>query len=354
MIPFTQGVRTIVALELAQRVRGIAVYVLLGLFILLLAATTALLWWVGAEAGNGGYLFSTIVYFVLLLGTLLAPALSGAAVNGDRDAGTLATTQVTLVSSTQIVIGKFLASWLASLAFLAVSLPFLLSSFALGALPLRTVVASLLVLLVELAVVSAVGVGLSAVISRPLFSAAATYLVVAALSIGTLIAFGLGGAAIQTEVRSTYVAMDPGMAPQEGSGDAPVCLPAQVSVYEAPRYDLVWGVLAANPYVVLADAGGGQFDANGYPIDLFSQFASGVRSAQIPPETQSSYNECEDYLGGYAGDDYPTSEEVWNSTTPSWFVGLAAHVLLGGGLLLWGIARTRTPATRLPRGQRIA
>lgn len=356
MIPFAHGVRVIVALELAQRVRGIAVYVLLGLFTILVAITTVLLWWAGAgtEGESGGYLFSTIVYFVLLLGTLLAPALSGAAVNGDRDAGTLATTQVTLVSSAQIVTGKFLASWLTSIAFLAVSSPFLLVSFALGGVPTRTVVASIVVLLVELAVVSAVGVGLSAVISRPLFSVAATYLVVAGLSIGTLIAFALGGAAIQTEVRSTNVYIDPDTYPEDGSMDGIECLPPEVTTYSTPRFDLVWGFLAANPYVVLADASAGEFDENGYPFDLFSQFSVGVRSAQIAPETETSYNECTDDLYSSSPEDAQTPEQVWNSTTPSWFVGLVVHVALGVGLLLWGIARTRTPAGRLPRGQRIA
>lgn len=355
MIGFGQGVRVIVGLELAQRVRGVAVYALLGLFTLVLAATTFLLWGADSNVGSGGYLYSTIVYFVLLLGTLLAPALSGAAVNGDRDAGTLATTQVTLVSTSQIVIGKFVASWLTSLAFLAVSLPFLLFSFANGGVPLRTVLSSILVLLVELAVVSAVGVGLSAIITRPLFSVAATYLVVAALSIGTLIAFGLGGAALQTDVRSTASYIDPGMypAPEDPSPEL-ICLPAETTTYQVPRFDLVWGLLAANPYVVLADAGAGDFDASGNATDLFGQVASGVRSAQIPPETDIVYDECAEYGREYQEEDFPSQEEVRSTTTPSWFVGLSAHVLLGAGLLAWGVARTRTPATRLARGQRIA
>jgi ABC-type transport system involved in multi-copper enzyme maturation permease subunit len=359
MIPFTRGLRIIVGLELAQRVRGVAVYVLLGLFALLVAAVTLLLWFTSANTeayggpDNAGYLFSTIVYFVLLLGTLLAPALGGAAVNGDRDAGTLATTQVTLVSTTQIVIGKFLASWITSLAFLVVSLPFLLFSFTLGDVPARTVVVSLLVLVVELAVVSAIAVGLSAIIARPLFSVATTYLVVAALSIGTLIAFGLGGLAVQMEQRSVYISVDPSYYEDEAANTIE-CLPPEVYTSQVPRFDLVWGFLAANPYVVLADASAVDFDDSGYPADLFGNFALGARAAQIPPEAETVYDECaalqseNDYQQG------PTPEEIWNSTTPSWFVGLAAHVLLAAGLLVWGIARTRTPARRLPTGQRVA
>ena len=40
--------------------------------------------------------------------------------------------------------------------------------------------------------------------TRPIFSVVTTYLVVAALSIGTLVAFGLGGLALPVTVTSTY------------------------------------------------------------------------------------------------------------------------------------------------------
>ena len=63
-----------------------------------------------------------------------------------------------------------------------------------------TLAVSIVVLLIEIAVVAAFGVGLSGILNRPLFSVVATYLVVAALTIGTLIAFGLGGSAVRSEV----------------------------------------------------------------------------------------------------------------------------------------------------------
>ncbi|MGF2076136.1 hypothetical protein, partial [Enterococcus casseliflavus] len=37
------------------------------------------------------------------------------------------------------------------------------------------------------------------IVARPVFSVATTYLIVAALTLGTLIAFGLGGTALRTE-----------------------------------------------------------------------------------------------------------------------------------------------------------
>ena len=59
-----------------------------------------------------------------------------------------------------------------------------------GVNPLEAFV-SLLVLAIELGLVCALGVGISALAGRPLFSIVTTYMMVALLCIGTLIAFGL-------------------------------------------------------------------------------------------------------------------------------------------------------------------
>ena len=358
MSTFLSGIGVVLGLELRQRVRGIAWYVLLGLFAVLVAVVTGAVWLITAGFSSddfGGGLYSTIIYFVLLLGTLVAPALSGNAINGDRDAGTLATTQVTLITTGQLILGKFFAAWITALAFLAVSLPFLLVAFAAGGLEWDTILVSTLVLALELGVVAAVGVGLSGILSKPLFSIVATYLVVAALSVGTLIAFGLAGLATQTEVRSTYIGIE---WPSDGSdpGDDPTCLPPQVTTYQQPRFDYVWGILAINPYVVLADASPGSFDENGNPRDVFTAIKSGARGAQIAPAAEQVNDECAYYSdpSGREPFEYKTSEEIVDETVPSWFVGLTAHLVLGGGLLAWAWARTNTPARTLTKGSRIA
>ncbi len=274
----------IVTLDLKQRVRGVAWYVLLGVFVLLVTIVTVLLVLAtNAWDDGGGGVFSTIVFFVLLLATLVSPALSGNAINGEREAGTLATTQVTLVSTAQLVVGKWVAAWLTALAFLAASLPFLVFAVALGQVSAGTIAISTLVLALELGVIAAIGVGLSGLLTRPLFSVTVTYLVVAALSVGTLIGFGLGGAAIQTTVRQTYIGVDWQSLETDGpppSGQPAPCLPPEVREYTTPRFDLVWGFLAANPYVVVADAAPGSFDEFGSPRDLFGWIAVGVRTAQ--------------------------------------------------------------------------
>ena len=360
MSAFFSGLGVVINLELRQRVRGTASYILLGLFFVLVAIVTFLVWLslqgFGGDSGDNAGIFSTVIYFVLLLGTLVTPALSGNAVNGDRDAGTLATTQVTLVTTWQIILGKFVAAWITALAFLAVAVPFLLFSMIVGDIRPDTIAVSILVLALELGVVAAVGVGLSAIIPKPLFSVVATYLVVAALSIGTLIAFSLGGLATQSEQRSTYISV---VWPDDGSNpdtDAE-CQPPQVSTYNIPRFDYYWWILSANPYVVLADASPTAFDNYDNPEDLFGFIKLGVRSAQIAPDLDTVYDECAQWRDGsirenvYQGE---TGREIIDSTVPSWFVGFGIHLLLGAGALIWGWSRTNTPARTLAKGSRIA
>jgi ABC-2 type transport system permease protein len=357
---FLPGMWLIVTLDLKQRVRGVAWYVLLGVFVVLVALVTVLLV-LATNAWNegGGGVFSTIVFFVLLLGTLVSPALSGNAINGERDAGTLATTQVTLVTTGQLIVGKWIAAWLTALAFLVASLPFLVFAVALGHVSAATITISTIVLAIELGVIAAIGVGLSGVLTRPLFSVTVTYLVIAALSLGTLIAFGLGGASVQSTVRSTYIGVDWEQLDENGlppGGGRPACLPPVTNTYQAPRFDVVWGFLAANPYVVVADAAPGTFDENGNPRDLFGWIAVWVRGAQQAPELETVTDDCANWsaAGQWMPGDYETPKEIYDQAVPSWFVGLTIHALLGAGALAWAWRRTEVPARRLPAGSRVA
>ena len=336
------GAWLIATIELKQRVRGVAWYVLLGVFMfVILCATVLLVLATNALHSGGGGVFSTIIFFVLLLATLVSPALSGNAINGERDAGTLATTQVTLVSTAQIVIGKWLAAWITALAFLVGALPFLIFAVALGQVSLGTIAVSTLVLAAELAVIAAFGVGLSGVLSRPLFSIVVTYLVIAALSVGTLITFGLLGAATQSDMTYTYKS---GVG-TDGGGD---CSAVNVSHSRVPRFDHYWGILAANPYVILADAAPPSFNDRGQPQDLFTAIAVGVRQVQKAPPLETTYDDCAPLAH------QQTPEESYESAVPSWFVGLTIQLVLAAGALFWAWRRTDTPARRLATGVRVA
>ncbi|MFE6735724.1 ABC transporter permease [Microbacterium sp. NPDC057650] len=334
-------IRTIARLELTQRLRSVGWYVLVGVFVLLLIGITALSFLVFSfqSEPNAG-VYSIVVNFVLLLVVLVSPTLSGNAINGDREAATLAPIQVTAATTGDIMLGKLLAAVATGAVFLVIAVPFLLISMLGGGVSVGVLLSSLLVLLAEIIVVAALGVGLSGLIARPLFSIAATYLAVSALVLGTVIVFGLGGAAIRTEFSQQE-------RPWDDSTGEPICDSWTETAVEQPRFDLVWGALAANPFVVLADATPTTF-RDGYPTDLFGQLKVGVRLAQRTPEPMR-WDPCDN-----GWENGPTPEELIAGTVPSWFVGLGVQVVLAGGLFAGAWARTRTPARRLPPGTRIA
>ncbi|WEK62370.1 MAG: ABC transporter permease [Candidatus Microbacterium colombiense] len=333
-------ITTIARLELTQRLRSISWYVLLGVFAVVLIGVTVLAFAVYSwDDFAGAGVYSIVVNMVLLLVVLVSPTLSGNAINGDREAATLAAIQVTAASTGDIMIGKLLAAVATGGAFLVVALPFLAISLLGGGADALVLLVSLLVLAVEIIIVAAIGVGLSGLIARPLFSVATTYLVVAGLVIGTLIAFTLGGLAVRSEA-TTY------SRPYDSQGN-PDCDSWDTSTYEVPRFDLVWWALAANPFVVLADATPTEFTKDGYPVDLFGQIKLGVRYAQQSPLEQR-WDDCD------MSQTSQTPREVIDSTVPSWFVGLGVQVVIAGGLFAGAWARTRTPAKRLPPGTRIA
>jgi len=350
MSAFWRGVGLIMALELKQRVRGVAWYVILGVFFVLIALVTIGVWVITGFGRSGGGLFSSVVYFVLLLASLISPALSGNAINGEREGGTLATIQVTSITTGQIVIGKWLAAWLASLALLVVTLPFLGIAVAIGDVSAATVASSLAVLTAELGILAAFGVGLSGLIRKPVFSVVVSYLLVAALSLGTLIAFGIAGSVTQVTVNSTSVE-----GRYDSAGNYLGCAAPSTYTYTVPRFDPYWGLLVVNPYVVVADASAGDFDERGQPQNLFGFIAVAVRQAQIPPVTDPHYDYCTNPPTNFYGEpDAPTGEELLRSGVPSWFIGLGLQTVLAALALFGAWRATRTPSGRLASGSRVA
>lgn len=191
-LPFRSAVRTIFVLEMKQRLRGKGWYWMLGIWFVVIGFIFVLgTGVIGTMDNQGGILFDLIVGFVLLFGLLVAPGLSANAINGDRAGGTLAILQVTLITPGQLLAGKWLASWVGSLAFLVLSCPFIFWALALGGVNLQEALVSLVMLAVELGVACAIGVGVSSLATRPLFSIVSTYMLVALLAVGTVIVFGL-------------------------------------------------------------------------------------------------------------------------------------------------------------------
>ncbi|MBD8042192.1 ABC transporter permease subunit [Arthrobacter sp. Sa2BUA2] len=342
---YWKGISTVFALEMRQRVRSRGWYVLLGVWFVVIGLVAAFTAWLAGEAtGAGETLFELMIGFVLFFGLLVAPALSANAVNGDRAAGTLAVLQVTLLRPGQLLAGKWLASWVASLGFLLASVPFLIWALALGGVRPGAAVVSLLMLGVELAIVCALGVGVSALANRPLFSIVVTYMLVALLSIGTLIAFALSMPLVKGTVQANFAQYEryqPYTAPDETFNDSYTCTGPLVEMEVNHTERSAW-LLAVNPFVVVADAVPYDTrDVAGGPMESISQ---SVRYVQAGPEFSGP--QC---INGEVRQDRDLP-----ASFPIWPLGLT--VQLGGAALLLALARRRlvTPARRLASGTRIA
>ena len=392
-----QAVATVVGMELRQRLRSRGWYVLLGVFFVVVGAVT-----LGAlglrglgvaemEASGlepelaeqqmralGRTLFDGVLLFVLTLSLLVSPALAANAISGDRAGGTLAITQVTLLRTGHLMAGKWLAAWIASAAFLAAALPWLAVAAVVGRVSPWAVLVGLVMILVEFGMIAGIGVAVSAIAGRTLFAVVVTYLIVAALTIGTLVAFGLSLQFLQTEVRANdaeYGSMTAEpfteaelekMTPEEAEqawaeweaahpelydGIADRCVgPVAARTIPDPRRS-GW-LLAANPYAVLADASpweGGLVEdgtrADPGPLNLLSV---GLRWTQRDPVRDV---ECLDgELRGLDQSGVPDRQGTW----PVWPLGLAMQGVLVAGLGWWGHRRLDTPAGRLPAGTRVA
>jgi ABC-type transport system involved in multi-copper enzyme maturation permease subunit len=383
-LAYGQGVRAVFELEMKQRLRSRGWYGLLVAWFAVIAVVTALAAYAtGFGEGVGQMMFELVMGFVLLFGLLVAPALSANSITGDRASGTLAVLQNTLLTPGQLLWGKWVAAWVASLGFLVVSLPMVLWAMSFGDVHLPAVPALLGMTAVELGVACAIGVGVSARASRTLFAVMSTYLLVALLGLGTLIGFGLGMPLVAEEVRVAEQTWpnDPWSAVEyDAQGralDAEGRVIADQDAYfrdldrqsQGVEWDpndyvcsgstytqdvfhterITW-LLAANPFVVVADAAptraaheGSAADFGGTASDgPMASISSAVRLSQAGPAYQVP---CIDGV---------KRAEPLPDGTPSWPLGLGLQMLLASGLVVSGRRRLATPAGRLTAGTRVA
>jgi ABC-type transport system involved in cytochrome c biogenesis permease component len=344
-----QGVRTVMRLELRQRVRSSRWQLMLGLFFLTIGVLSGLVMAVsGFDDESGSFLYGAVAWLVLTLGLLVAPALTSTSVNGDRASGTLAPLQMTLLSPAEIAIGKLLAGWITSLAFLGTAVPFLLLAMVPGGTGIGRLVVTTLMMALVLLTVCAVALGWSALTARSVSSAVMTYLTTAFLCIGTLILFGLSFPLVTGE-EQVRVLQDPVLGPDHDYSEP---IPKSECVETTARRSVshteaTWWLLAANPYVVVADAAPG-----GQGEDVFRLIKTGVRSAQAGP--QEPVDECYASIDFEDGGFDPMGRTRAEDGLPVWPFGLVINLGLGALGVGVAVSRLSTPVRRLPRGTRIA
>jgi ABC-type transport system involved in multi-copper enzyme maturation permease subunit len=342
------GVRTVAQLELRQRVRSTRWIVALVVWFVVVGGLTLLLSGFLSDAmlgtgSSGPLMFGAVVFLVLGLGLLVTPTLTSTAVNGDRNAGTLATLQVTLLSPAEIALGKLVAAWLAACAFLVVSIPFLVVALFMGDTPPLAVVRVVVIVALLLVSVCGIGLGFSALVSRTAGSTVLTFITVAALVLLTPMLFGLTFSSVEQEENVQV------WGPVDGStfGEDMEC-GFTTQVQTVAHTERTWWLLGINPFVVVADgAGTGPIlqDDYGSSADPLGSIRDGVRSLRTPNRVD---NQCYD-----ASDSLPANDQRGDDSA-IWPWGLAANLALGAAGFVVAVRRLAIPSRTLARGTRVA
>ena len=358
------GVHTIMVLELRQRVRATRWRIMLGIWLAVLILLCGGLA-IAVETTSPGdtsneyllALYDVVVCFVLGIGLIVAPTLSATSINGDRADATLALLQATALRSQEIVVGKLLAAWAAAIAFLGVATPFLIILTVAGGSHWQALLAHLVILVFTLGAVCAIGLGFSGLTARPSASAVLTYLVVAALTVGTPLATAISASLVTgTQTVETYE-VDYG----DSTDQKVTCEPEpEIRTHDVTRTDWIWWMLAPNPFVALGDATAHapQQPASasvGDPASLLSLTGEGVDFMRDPQPERVVHNYCEDRQ-----DLDDSSSSSRNDRGPLathlvfWPASLVVLMALGAGGLVTAGRRLRVPAGKLPRGVRLA
>ena len=198
------------------------------------------------------------------------------------------------------------------------------------------------------------------------------YLAVFALTIGTVITFGLVTAVTTESYTSTYAPscpaveeLPPEMSQQDRDQVLRQCQQApQTYQSSRPRTDRTWWLLAPNPFVILADSAPalppetqaerdrrqadqsrGIYRQDARDLDPLGQIGQAVRGLRRPPDDTTAGAASYTELSGAVERDRPRSV---------WPYGLAFDVALAVGALLLTRRRLQTPSRTLAVGQRVA
>jgi ABC-2 type transport system permease protein len=375
-----QGVATVARQEFTIRIRAGRWRLLLTAWFIVLALLTLLMQrslvaFDGSKADNRGVVvYGALTLLVLALALLVAPTLSAQSVNGDRERGTLATLQVTRLTAGDIAVGKLVAAWGTALVFLVLTFPLIGYCMVLGGVQVDRVLVATVVIALLLGTVAAVALCLSSLLSRPTTSGVLAYLSVFALTVGTLIAFGIGTALSGETRQVSYTSPCPtpadlvGMPEEVKAKVLADCGQTQTYEERINRTDRVWWLLAPNPFVILADAAPqlpplterellerAEAEQAGRPLpdlrntDPLGQLGRTVRDLRHPPAAaDQSFSVVIVDPGAVQNLPKPRPRKL------IWPYGLAFDVLLGAGAVWLTARRLTTPTRNLPKGQRVA
>lgn len=193
----------VLARELKQRMRGRYVWLVLTLYLAVLAV---ILRWVYvaasteerfgggidllASATAGRAIFQWLLFFMLLLVCFIVPGLTAGAISGERERQTMIALQLTLLRPRSIVAGKLLASLAFVVLLIVASLPLVTVPFLVGGVSLSEVAQGLIMVLATAVTLACLTLACSALLRRTQAATVVAYGITLALVLGTLLVYG--------------------------------------------------------------------------------------------------------------------------------------------------------------------
>ena len=193
----------VLARELKQRMRGRHVWVVVTLYLAILAV---ILRWVYvaatrgdefdgsvdllASASAGRAIFQWLLFFILLLVCFIVPGLTAGAISGERERQTLISLQITLLRARSIVFGKLLASLAFVVLLVVASIPLVTVPFLVGGVSGTEMVKGLVMVLAAAVMLACLALASSALLRRTQAATVLSYGITLALVLGTLMVYG--------------------------------------------------------------------------------------------------------------------------------------------------------------------
>ena len=193
----------VLARELKQRMRGRHTWLVLTLYLAVLAV---ILRWIYVAASRrdefdggvdllnsatiGRAVFQWLLFFMLLLVCFIVPGLTAGAISGERERQTLVSLQITLLRARSIVLGKLLASLAFVVLLVAASLPLVTVPFLVGGVSVSEMVRGLVMVLATVVTLACLGLACSALLRRTQAATVLAYGITLALVLGTFMVYG--------------------------------------------------------------------------------------------------------------------------------------------------------------------
>jgi ABC-type transport system involved in multi-copper enzyme maturation permease subunit len=199
-----RALNPVLARELKERMRGKRAFVILTVYLAILAIAAQLIFRSAsrdrsrflagpdplAAASVGRSMFETLLTFMVVLVLFIVPGMTAGAIAGERERRTLAPLQVTLMSPRSILSGKLMASLAFGVYLVLAALPLVSVSYIVGGVTIMEVVRGMVMVLIIAVTIACIALACSTFISTVQPAILASYTLVLALLAGTFLVYG--------------------------------------------------------------------------------------------------------------------------------------------------------------------